>query len=133
VGLSNKSVLIVDDEPHIQLLLEQTLDEIEEAGVEILLASNGGEALELVKEHRPDVVLLDVMMPVMNGYEVCRTIKATAALRGIYVILLTAKGQDLDRETGARVGADLYITKPFDPDEVLQRVATVLDVEIMDF
>ena len=126
-------MLIVDDEPHIQLLLEQTLDELEEAGVEILLACNGGEALELAREHHPDVILLDVMMPVMNGYEVCRTIKGTSALRGIFVILLTAKGQDLDRETGAKVGADLYITKPFDPDEVLQRVAQVLDIEIMDF
>ena len=94
--MSNK-VLIVDDEPHIRLLLEQTLDELEDLGVELLTAKNGGEALELVRSERPQVVLLDVMMPVMNGFDVCRKIKDDAELASTYVVLLTAKGQEFDR------------------------------------
>lgn len=123
-------VLIVDDEPHIRLLLEQTLDELEDLGVELLTATNGGEAMQLVEEERPQVVLLDVMMPVMNGFEVCRKIKDSPALQGTYVVLLTAKGQEFDRATGAAAGADVYVTKPFDPDEVLERTAAVLGLEL---
>lgn len=125
-----KKVLIVDDEPHIQLLLEQTLDELEETGVELLLASDGGSALALVRDERPDCVLLDVMMPVMNGFEVCKAIRADPDIAGTYVIILTAKGQEMDRAMGAEVGADLYLTKPFDPDDVLERTASALGVEL---
>ena len=124
------SVLIVDDEPHIRLLLEQTLDALDAEGVEIHTACNGGEALASIRDNRPTLVLLDVMMPIMNGFEVCKAVKSDPALRGTYVVLLTAKGQELDRATGAEVGADLYLTKPFDPDDVLARVAKVLGVEL---
>ena len=127
--MSNK-VLIVDDEPHIRLLLEQTLDELEDLGVELLTAKNGGEALELVRSERPQVVLLDVMMPVMNGFDVCRKIKDDAELASTYVVLLTAKGQEFDRVSGAAAGADVYVTKPFDPDDVLARTAEVLGIEL---
>jgi len=126
----SKTVLIVDDEPHIRLLLEQTLDELDEHGVEVATATNGGDALKAIRETRPSLVLLDVMMPVMNGFEVCKAVKSDAALRDTYVVLLTAKGQELDRATGAEVGADLYLTKPFDPDDVLARVAKVLGIEL---
>ena len=126
----SKSILIVDDEPHIRLLLEQTLDELDAHGVEIATATNGGDALKAIREDRPAVVLLDVMMPVMNGFEVCKAVKSDAALRDTYIVLLTAKGQELDRATGAEVGADLYLTKPFDPDDVLARVAEVLGVDL---
>ncbi len=126
----NKKVLIVDDEPHIRLLLEQTLDELEEMGVELLLASNGREALEIVSEERPDLVLLDVMMPFVNGFDVCRQMKADPELASIFVMMLTAKGQELDRVTGEEVGANLYVTKPFDPDEVLDKAAEVLGIEL---
>ena len=126
----SKKVLVVDDEPHIQLLLEQTLDPLDEAGVEILLASNGGEALTTIRAERPELVLLDVMMPVLNGFEVCKLVKGDPALRETFVILLTAKGQELDRATGSEVGADLYLTKPFDPDDVLARCARVLGVDL---
>lgn len=126
----SKKVLIVDDEPHIRLLLEQTLDELEDLGVELLTAKHGGEALELVRGERPQVVLLDVMMPVMNGFDVCRTIKGDDELKDTYVVLLTAKGQEFDRASGAAAGADVYVTKPFDPDEVLERTASVLGVEL---
>lgn len=125
----SKKVLIVDDEAHIRLLLEQTLDPLVDAGVDLLTASNGGEALELITRERPELVLLDVMMPVMNGFDVCKRVKADVALVSTFVMMLTAKGQELDRVTGAEVGADLYLTKPFDPDDVLRRAATVLGLE----
>jgi DNA-binding response OmpR family regulator len=126
-----KKALIVDDEPHIRLLLEQTLDDLEEAGVEILTASNGQEALDLIEAERPQLVLLDVMMPLVTGFDVCRTIKGRADLRHIYVIMLTAKGQEFDRVTGAEVGADRYVTKPFDPDDVLAEAAAALGIKLV--
>lgn len=125
-----KRVLIVDDEPHIRLLLEQTLDALEDHDVEISLATNGGEALERIRDERPHIVLLDVMMPVMNGFDVCKVVKADPELRATFVMMLTAKGQELDRATGAEVGADLYLTKPFDPDHVLEKTAEVLGIEL---
>lgn len=126
----SKKVLIVDDESHIRLLLEQTLDPLLDADVEISTADNGGAALEAIRRERPDLVLLDVMMPVMNGFDVCRAVKSDPALRQTFVVMLTAKGQELDRATGAEVGADLYFTKPFDPDDVLARAAKVLGIEL---
>ena len=125
-----KKVLIVDDEAHIRLLLEQTLDELEDLGVHLLVAENGGVGLELIRSERPQLVVLDVMMPVMNGFDLCKAVKADANLRDTFILMLTAKGQELDRNTGEEVGADMYMTKPFDPDEVLERVAAVLDVEL---
>ncbi len=126
----SKKILIVDDEPHIRLLLEQTLDILEDYDVELLIASNGQEGLDLIKEERPTVVLLDVMMPLMNGFDVCKTVKASPELQDTFIIMLTAKGQEFDRATGAEVGADVYMTKPFDPDDVLDRAAEVLGVEL---
>ncbi len=126
----SKKVLIVDDEAHIRLLLEQTLDKLLDVGVEILIAKGGAEALETIRSERPNLVLLDVMMPVMNGFDVCKTVKADAELSDIFIMMLTAKGQELDRVTGSEVGADLYMTKPFDPDDVLERAAEILGVEL---
>ena len=126
----SKKVLIADDEAHIRLLLEQTLDPLLDAEVEILTADNGGDALAAIRDERPDLVLLDVMMPVMNGFDVCKQVKGDPELSGTFVMMLTAKGQELDRVTGAEVGADLYKTKPFDPDDVLARAAKVLGVDL---
>jgi len=126
----SKRVLIVDDESHIRLLLEQTLDPLLDSEVEISTADNGGAALEAIRRDRPHLVLLDVMMPVMNGFDVCKAVKSDPALVGTFVMMLTAKGQELDRATGAEVGADLYMTKPFDPDDVLARAARVLGIEL---
>lgn len=126
----SKKVLIVDDEAHIRMLLEQTLDALVDAGVELLTADNGGAALGIIQTEQPSLVLLDVMMPVMNGFDVCKRVKADPKLRGVFVMMLTAKGQELDRVTGAEVGADLYLTKPFDPDDVLRRAAQVLGLEL---
>ena len=120
------TVLIVDDEQHIRLLIEQTLEELEDDGVELLTASNGDEAVSVVENHHPDLVFLDVMMPRRNGFEVCRTIKQDLGLTSTFVVLLTAKGQAYDREQGLAAGADLYMTKPFDPDELLRRAREVL-------
>jgi len=126
-----KKIAIVDDEPHIRLLLEQTLEELEdEADVELLLAADGEEALALIKEHKPEVVFLDVMMPKMNGFEVCKIVKRDLDMKGVFVILLTAKGQEFDKQKGMESGANLYITKPFHPEEIIQRAADVLDIEI---
>jgi len=117
----DRRIVIVDDEIHIRTLLEQSLEELEEDyDVEILTAENGQEGLEVVKETRPGLVLLDVMMPMMNGYDVCKAIRDDPDLTEVQVILLTAKGQEADRERGVEVGATRYMTKPFDPDELLE-------------
>ena len=124
----NKKLLIVDDEAHIRMLLEQTLEELEEDGVEFLTAENGEEALEIIREENPQLVFLDVMMPKMNGMEVCRRIKKEMAMEDVFIILLTAKGQELDRLKGQEVGADIYMTKPFDPEVILEKAREVLQI-----
>jgi len=126
----DKKILLVDDEPFILTLLEQTLEEFEEEGVILLKAMNGEDALRLAQTERPDLVFLDVMMPRLSGYEVCQRIKEDADLDSIYVILLTARGQETDRERGIDVGADEYMTKPFDPDVIIQRTQEILSVRV---
>jgi CheY-like chemotaxis protein len=123
------TVLIVDDEQHIRLLIEQALEELENDDVELLTASDGEEALDVVANHRPELVFLDVMMPKRNGFEVSQAIKADPANAGTTVILLTAKGQALDREQGVAAGADDYLTKPFDPDDLLRRARAALGLD----
>jgi two-component system alkaline phosphatase synthesis response regulator PhoP len=120
------TVLIVDDEQHIRLLIEQTLEELEDEGVELLTAPDGEVALDAVANQHPDLVFLDVTMPRMNGLDVCRAIKGDPATAGTTVLLLTAKGQAYDREAGLAAGADDYLTKPFDPDDLLRRARTIL-------
>jgi two-component system alkaline phosphatase synthesis response regulator PhoP len=121
-----QKILIVDDEPHIRMLIEQTLEELEDEGVIFLLAENGEEALEMISKEKPQLVFLDVMMPKMNGMEVCRRVKKDLALHDVYIVLLTAKGQEIDRQKGQEVGADVYMTKPFDPEMILNKARTVL-------
>lgn len=124
----NQKVLIVDDEPNIRNLMEQALEKLEDEGVELLLATNGLEGLETIKEEKPNLVFLDVMMPKMNGLEVCNTVKNELCLEGIFIIILTAKGQELDKQKGMDVGADLYITKPFRPKVILAKSREILGV-----
>ncbi|MGR8978753.1 MAG: response regulator transcription factor [Gammaproteobacteria bacterium] len=126
----NKKVLIVDDEPHIRTLLEQTLEELEDYEVEIFTAANGKEGLETIQTETPDLVFLDVMMPEMNGYEVCQRVKSDENLKDVYIIMLTAKGQEFDKEKGLQMGTNQYITKPFDPDEVLATAIEILKIEV---
>ncbi len=123
-----KRILIVDDEAFIRVLLTQTLEELEDQGVELLTAVDGQDALEQALSSHPDLIFLDLMMPRLNGYQVCEQVKA--ADDSPYVILLTAKGQALDKERGALVGADEYVTKPFDPDYILERAAKILGLEV---
>lgn len=125
--MMTKKVLIVDDEPNILILMEQALEKLEDDhDVELLTAKNGLEALELIKVEKPDLVFLDVMMPKMSGLEVCDTIKNKLAMPNIFIVMLTAKGQEFDKQNGIAVGADLYMTKPFRPKEVLQKSKEVL-------
>lgn len=119
-------ILIADDEPHIRLLMEQTLEDVEDEGVELLIAKDGEEALEIIKIHKPDLVFLDVMMPKMSGFEVCYEVKVNLKISDIYIVLLTAKGQEVDRLKGSEVGADLYMTKPFNPDDVVSKAREII-------
>jgi DNA-binding response OmpR family regulator len=125
-----KKVLIVDDEVHIRALLEQTLEDLADAGVELFVAQDGEEGLQYVQEEKPDLVFLDVMMPKLNGYQVCEHIKQDPELKDTYVIMLTAKGQAVDKARGQEVQANEYMTKPFDPDMILQRASEILQVQI---
>lgn len=122
-------ILIVDDEAYIRLLLEQALEELEDEGVEFLTVDNGEEALETIKAEEPELVFLDAMMPKMNGFDVCHAVKHELGLEGVYIVMLTAKGQELDKQRGEAVRADTYMTKPFDPDELLDKAAEVLGLE----
>ena len=122
----NRTILIVDDETHIRMLIQQTLEELEDAGVELLTASNGEEALATIEQSKPNLVFLDVMMPKVSGFDVCERTKKKLGLGDVYIVLLTAKGQEFDRLKGQQVGADLYMTKPFDPDALLAKAREVL-------
>lgn len=124
--MKTMKILIVDDEPHLRTLIQQTLEELEDEGVDIFTASNGEDALETIREEEPNLVFLDVMMPKKNGFDVCNAVKNEMGLGHIHIILLTAKGQEFDRQRGQEVGADLYMTKPFDPDALVAKARSVL-------
>jgi len=124
-----QKILIVEDEVHIRTLLEQALEELEdEHNVEVLSAGDGEEGLDVIRNERPQVVFLDIMMPKLNGYEVCRAVKEDPELKDTMIVLLTAKGQEVDRKKGLVLGAYDYMTKPFDPDEVVDLARELLRV-----
>ena len=122
----SQKILIVDDEVHLRSLLHQTLEELEDEGVELHMAVNGEDALTSIESMQPDLVFLDVMMPKLSGFDVCERTKKNLGLAGVYIVLLTAKGQEFDRQRGKDVGADMYMTKPFDPDALLMKAREVL-------
>lgn len=122
----SRTVLIVDDEAHLRMLIQQTLEDLEEEGIELVTATNGEEAIDKIETLHPALVFLDVMMPKLSGFDVCRRVKQGLGLRDVFIVLLTAKGQELDRQKGQEVGADLYMTKPFDPDALLRKAREVL-------
>ena len=97
-------------------------------GVEFLSAENGEIALEIIQKENPQLVFLDVMMPKMNGMEVCRRVKKELGMEKVFIVLLTAKGQETDRQKGLDVGADVYMTKPFDPEVLLNKAREVLGI-----
>ena len=116
-------ILVIDDEPYILRSLSYLLAR---EGFDVQTAANGEEGLARVRSLRPPLVFLDIMMPYMNGYEVCEQVRQDPSLAGTHVIMLSAKGQQIDRERGLLGGADEYMTKPFSPREVAQRVKTIL-------
>jgi DNA-binding response OmpR family regulator len=120
--MANK-ILVVDDEPNIVMSLEFLM---KQAGFQVRTASDGEAALSAVAAERPDLMLLDVMMPRKNGYEVCQAVRANPDWKGIRIIMLTAKGREVEREKGLALGADDYITKPFSTQEVVERVRELL-------
>ncbi len=123
-----KRILIVDDESHIRLLLHRTLEELELEGVEIHFAEDGIGGLSKTRDLKPDLVFLDVMMPGMDGTEVCAAIRRDPQLAGVHIVILTAKGQTgpMDAQTGPHE----FLTKPFDPDQIVTRAAEVLGLDL---
>ena len=118
------TVLLVDDEPNIVLSLEFL---VEQAGYEARIARDGESALKAIEERKPDLVLLDVMLPRRDGFDVCRTIRANPEWDDIRIVMLTAKGRDSEREKGLALGADAYITKPFSTREAMEQIKRFLD------
>jgi DNA-binding response OmpR family regulator len=118
-----KTVLVVEDEPNIVLSLEYV---IKKAGYEVRVARDGEEALKAVEEAAPDLILLDVMIPKRDGYDVCQTIRANPAWNDVNIIMLTARGREVEREKGLALGAGAYITKPFSTREPTDRLKRVL-------
>jgi two-component system alkaline phosphatase synthesis response regulator PhoP len=123
-------ILIIDDDALIRNLLGQILEPFEERGVQLFFAQDGIIALDIVSKEEPDIVFLDVMMPKMNGFNVCGIIKNGPHRKKCYVIMLTAKGQKVDREKAKYAGADAYITKPFNISEITNKVSEVLAMRL---
>jgi len=122
--MPNKKILIADDEPYILRSLSFVL---KKEGFDIETASNGEEALEKAQQFNPKILFLDVMMPKKDGYEVCNELKSNPETKDIYIIILTAKGQIIDKEKGLTTGADEYITKPFSPLEIVNKVKKIME------
>ncbi len=121
--MSKGRILVVDDEIYIVHILDFSLGM---EGYEVLTALDGEQALERLKNDKPDLIVLDIMMPKVDGYEVCRAIKSDPETQHIPVILLSAKGRNVDQKMGFDVGADDYITKPFSPRKLVERINSLL-------
>jgi len=124
-----KRILVVDDEIYIVHILEFSLTM---EGYDVITAADGEEALRRVEEDEPDLVVLDIMMPRMDGYEVCRRLREDPATRNLPVILLSAKGRPMDRDLGLDAGADDYIVKPFSPRRLLEKIRELMDRSPME-
>ncbi len=118
-------ILIIDDEPNIVLSLEFLM---KREGFDVAVAGDGEVALRTMAERRPDLVILDVMMPKLNGFEVCQRIRAEPAFRGVRVLMLTAKGRETEMKKGLELGADAYVTKPFSTKELVAEIRRLLEV-----
>ena len=126
----SKKILIVDDEINMRMLLKEALEEFEEKGVELLIVENGSDAIESVRAEKPDLVILDAMMPGVNGFDVCSAIRNELAMKDVYILMLSADGQEINKQKSKNVGSDGFMTKPFDPDEIVEKVAQILKMEI---
>lgn len=123
-------ILLVEDEPNIMLLLKRTISIFSDEDVQILTAENGRIGLELIKKERPTLVFLDIMMPEMNGYDVCSIVKKNLEMKDVNIVLLTAKGQKADEIKGMEVGADSYITKPFKPQDIRNKISEICKIPL---
>ena len=121
--MSKGKILVVDDEINITQILEFSIGS---EGYQVITASNGEEAIDVAKREQPNLIILDIMMPKIDGYEACRIIKANPLTKNIPVILLTAKGRDIDKRLGYEVGATDYIIKPFSPTQLIERIQELL-------
>jgi two-component system, OmpR family, alkaline phosphatase synthesis response regulator PhoP len=124
-------ILIVDDVPFIRDIIGDSLEELVEKGAHLLFADNGRKALDLIAKERPDLVFLDVMMPEMNGFEVCTAVKSDFGLRGVRIVLVTANGQKHDIDQGYESGADRYVTKPFTPADIMKAAREMLNPDLL--
>jgi DNA-binding response OmpR family regulator len=122
----SKTVLIADDEPNIVISLEFLL---EQAGYRVLVAHDGQEALEAIRRQPPDLVLLDVMLPRLSGFDVCQKIRENPQWQHMRIVMLTAKGREVEISKGLALGANAYITKPFSTQELLAQIGAQLAVE----
>jgi DNA-binding response OmpR family regulator len=118
-----KKILIADDEPNIVVSLEFLM---KQSGYDVRVATNGEDALRAVGEFKPDLILLDVMMPHLSGYDVCQKVRENPAWAGVRIIMLSAKGRDVEVNKGMAVGADAYVTKPFSTKDLMATVREML-------
>jgi DNA-binding response OmpR family regulator len=116
-------ILIVDDEPNIVLALELLM---KREGYVVQSVDDGQKAFDAAREFRPDLIILDIMMPKMDGYEVCQRIRADASMKDILIVMLTARGREVEKEKGLALGADYYVTKPFSTRELMMKVTEIL-------
>ena len=121
--MPDKKILVVDDEPNVVRTLTFVL---KKEGYDVSSAVNGEEAIAKIKESKPSLMFLDIMMPKKDGYEVCRELKSDSNLRDIHIVMLSAKGQETDKEKALSVGANEFMTKPFSPIGVIGRVKELL-------
>ena len=121
--MAKGKILVVDDEVYIVHILDFSLG-VE--GYDVMTAFDGEQALAKVAQDKPDLIVLDIMMPKLDGYETCKRLKSDAATRDIPIILLSAKGRNVDQKVGFEVGADDYITKPFSPRKLVDRINSIL-------
>lgn len=124
--MNQKKILIADDEPNILISLEFLM---KREGYDVVLARDGQEALEAIARERPDLVLLDVMMPIKTGFDVCCEVRANPAVQHTLIVMLTAKGRDTDVAKGLALGANAYMTKPFSTKDLVQKVQELLGTE----
>lgn len=122
--MQTRKILVVDDDPYILMSLEFLM---KKAGHAVMIARNGTEALSSIQEHQPDLILLDIMMPDVDGYSICKHVKSRKELKHIHVIFLSAKTKDSDIRKGLDMGASLYITKPFSTRDLMKQVNQLLD------
>jgi DNA-binding response OmpR family regulator len=121
--MSRGKVLVVDDEEYIQHILNFSFGA---EGYEVVTAADGEEGIKKAQDEKPDIIVLDIMMPTMDGYEACKRLKSDPKTKAIPVILLTAKGRDVDRRLGSEAGADDYVVKPFSPGRLIERVEGIM-------